>query len=176
MDVQLARRLTPFGRELVKEVTWFRMMPDLAHSTPAARADVFALVDGRTPVVASHVGVRACYDVPYNLSDDEIREIARTGGVIGVISEPRFLQGRDPEPGLMPIWRTMSHIREVTGSWDYVAIGTDFDGGVVPPDALRDSSRLPSIAEMLRRQGVAEDEIARVMIGNVRRVLHLGWR
>jgi membrane dipeptidase len=174
--VELSRGLSAFGRDLVEAMVEHRIIPDLAHATPAARAQVLELVNGRAPVVASHVGAHACFPDPYNLRPDEIRAIARTGGVIGVISEPRWLQGRRPEPGLLPMWRTMEHIRDVTGSWEHVAIGTDFDGGVFPPGELADASRMPNVAAMLKRRGVPDADIARVMGANVRRVLRLGWR
>jgi membrane dipeptidase len=125
--------------------------------------------------VASHIGVRRYRDDPYNLYDDELREIAGRGGAVGVIFMPYWLatEGRD---GLAMIGDTMEHIASVTGSWSHVMIGTDFDGFTTPPRTVADASRLPRVTKMLLARGVAESDVLKVLGGNAFRVLRMSWR
>lgn len=74
--------LTPLGRQVVRRMEALGMVVDVAHSSHATIAEVLAMA--QRPVVASHGGVQATCKVNRNLTDDEIRGIARTGGVVGV--------------------------------------------------------------------------------------------
>src|SRR4051812_8368186 len=66
-----------------------------------------------------------------------------TDGVVGVIFMPYSLDAPDPGPGLDAIWRTMDTLRDWTGgSWQHVAIGTDFDGFTDPPDDCDSEAQL----------------------------------
>lgn len=174
--VAAPRGLTPFGRQVVEEMVRVSMVPDLTHCTPTARKEVLDIVADRIPVIASHVGVRALNSIDYNLYDAEIQRIHGSGGVVGVIFMPYWLDRDNPRDGLKSVWKTMSRIREVTGDWSAVAIGTDFDGFTDPPDDLGDASRLPRVRWMLRDHGIEPSDIEAIMGGNARRVLRRGWR
>ena len=171
-----SRGLTPFGEDVVERLVQLRIVPDLTHCTATARREVLRIVDGRVPVIASHTGVKALNPVDYNLSDMEIRAIAETGGVVGVIFMPYWLRRDHPRDGLEAIWQTMEHVAAITGSWGSVAIGTDFDGFTDPPDDAFDASHLPLIGRMLGDKGLADAEVGAVLGGNARRVLRKGWR
>jgi membrane dipeptidase len=174
--------LTDFGREVLRVLSQVRIIPDVTHCTPDARAEILAEIDRRQPIVASHVGVKALNPDPYNLGEDEIREIAASGGVVGVILMPYWL-ARDgarrdvgvERSGVDQVVDTMEHIERITGSWDHVVIGTDFDGFTEPPEDLKDASRLGLITRTLLDRGVPEDDIKKVLGGNARRVLETGW-
>ena len=168
--------LLPYGREVVEEMLRLRMIVDMSHCGPRARSEILALVNGRAPVVASHVGVTRFNDVPYNLRDEEIREIYRGKGVIGVIFMTEWLSARHPKNGLDVICDTIQQIAAVGGSYDGVAIGTDFDGFTDPPDDARDSAAIPRVAEQLLARGVARADVEKVLWDNSRRVLRDGWR
>jgi membrane dipeptidase len=167
--------LTGLGREVVQRCERLGIVLDVTHCSPAAREAVYGATDPGRPLVATHVGVRAVRDTPYNLSDDEIREIAGRGGAVGVIFMPWWLTGVEEGPGLEAVWETMAHLRDVCDSWDHVMIGTDFDGFTDPPDELRDASQLPALTELLLERGVAEEEVRKVLGGNAMRVLRAGW-
>jgi membrane dipeptidase len=169
--------LTPFGTEVLRRMSERRMIVDLTHCTPDARAAVLGELGGRRPVVATHVGVRRYNPDPYCLADDELREIARSGGFVGVIFMTYWLQQPDPpEGGLEVIWRTIEHIRGVTGSFEHIALGSDFDGFTDPPDDLEDASKLPAVTRMLLDRGVTWEDVKKVLGGNAQRVLTTGWR
>ena len=167
--------LTARGRTLVRRMVELGVIVDVTHCTPQARAAVFAEVGGRRPVVASHVGVQALNPVDYNLSDDDIRAIARTGGGLGIIFMPRWLAAAAPARGLTAIERTIAHVRRVTGSDDHVMIGSDFDGFTDPPDDVADASWMGALTDHLLRRGMPEDAIRKLLGGNALRILEAGW-
>jgi membrane dipeptidase len=175
----LGRRpvLTDLGRTMLRRMQHLRILVDVTHLSAAARAAVFNEVATDRPIVASHIGVQRFRRDPYNLHDDEIREIARRGGAVGVIFMPYWLStdhaGKD---GLTLIGDTMEHIASVTGSWSHVMIGTDFDGFTTPPRAVADASRLPTVTDMLFERGVSEADVLKALGGNALRVLQESWR
>ena len=175
--VDPARGLTPVGRAVVERMVEQRVIPDVAHCTPVARREIYELVADRIPVVATHVGVQSMNPLPYNLDEDDVRAIARSGGVAGVIFMPYWLEQSHPGPGLEAIWRTMQTLVEWSdGSWEHVAIGTDFDGFTDPPDDCDSAANLPLVREFLESKGVSQPDADAALGGNARRVLREGWR
>jgi membrane dipeptidase len=175
--VDLTRGLTPTGQAVVERMVKLRMVPDVSHCTPVARREVYELVADRIPVIASHTGVQPMNPVMYNLDETDVRAIVATGGLVGVIFMPYWLDQAHPGPGLDAIWRTMDAVRGWSGgSWKHVAIGTDFDGFTDPPDECESAAKLPLIREMLESKGVSRNDVEAVLGGNARRVLRDGWR
>lgn len=168
--------LTPFGRALLDRMKALRMIVDVTHCSRAAREAVYERMNGERPVVASHVGVARWKNDPYNLTDEEIREIARSGGVVGIILMTYWLDEAKPKKGLDAIWRTAEQVRDLTGSWEHVVLGTDFDGFTDPPDDVPDASHLGAVTAMLRARGVSDADILKILGGNAQRVLEAGWR
>ena len=152
---------------------------DALHARTRGR-EVYELVKEKSPgfpVIASHNGVQSMNDVPYNLDEADVKAIADSGGVVGVIFMPYWLDKASPGRGLDAIWRTMEALRDWSGgSWDHVAIGTDFDGFTDPPDDCKNASELPLIRELLDANGVSSDDAEAILGGNARRVLRAGWR
>ena len=133
-------------------------------------------MNDRVPVIASHIGLQALNPEPYNLDRADVDAIAASGGVVGVIFMPYWLDRSHPGPGLDAIWRTMDQVHTWTGSWQHVAIGTDFDGFTDPPDDCDGAYKLPVIREMLEAKGLARPDVEAVLGGNARRVLAAAWR
>ena len=176
-EVELSRGLTTIGEAVVRRMVEQRIIPDVTHCTPNARSKVYELVANEIPVIASHNGVQAMNDVPYNLEERDVKAIAASDGVVGVIFMPYWLDQANPGKGLDAIWRTMEKLREWSGgTWKHVAIGTDFDGFTDPPDDCKNASELPLIREMLDGKGLSRDEANAILGGNARRVLRAGWR
>jgi membrane dipeptidase len=176
-SVDLNRGLTPTGRAVVERMVELRMVPDVTHCTPVARREIFELVANRVPVIASHIGVHSMNPVAYNLEQADMAAIAASGGVVGVIFMPYWLDTLHPSKGLDAIWQTMDTLREWSdGSWDHVAVGTDFDGFTDPPDDCDSEAQLPEIRDRLDREGVSQEDAEAVLGGNARRVLRNAWR
>jgi microsomal dipeptidase-like Zn-dependent dipeptidase len=153
--------LTPLGREVVVRMQQLGIAIDLAHVSPASVADALALAT--KPVVVSHTGVQATCPGPRNLSDEQIRGIAKTGGVIGIA----YFEGAVCGTDVPHIVRAMRHVKDLVGA-QHVALGSDFDGAVT---TAFDTTALPAIVDGLLADGWSEDEIRLAMGENALRVL-----
>ena len=121
--------LTPAGREMIERMEARRMLVDVAHASAATIDDVLAM--STRPVVASHTGARGVIDNARNLSDEHLRGIAASGGLVGIGFWPTACGGDD----VAAIVRSISYAVDVAGV-EHVGLGSDFDGGVpVPFDA-----------------------------------------
>lgn len=156
--------LTPLGRRVVRRMETLGMIVDIAHASHATIAEVLALA--RRPVVASHGGVQATCKVNRNLTDAEIRGVARTGGVVGIGYWDAAICSTRPEAAAAAI----AHVRDLVGI-DHVGLGSDFDGAVTTGF---DSGQIVAITQALLDRGFSDADIAKVMGGNVLRVLRAG--
>jgi microsomal dipeptidase-like Zn-dependent dipeptidase len=153
--------LTGLGRELVDELERRRILVDVAHAATATVDDVLAVAT--RPVVASHTGVRAVADNDRNLTDDQLRGIAATGGLVGIGFWPTASGGDDAAA----IARSVAHAVAIAGA-DHVALGSDFDGAVPVPF---DASGMVVVTAALLAAGLDEATIASVMGGSALRLL-----
>jgi len=164
-----AAGLTALGRAFVKRVHKAGGIIDVSHSSDATIADVvaIALEDG-VPVVATHSNARALAPNPRNLTDDQLRAIAKTGGIVGVNFHSPFLvpSGR---ARLKDVVRHIRHIMAVAGK-DHVAIGSDFEGDITPPIGLESAERFPDLVRALNEAGVVA-EVPLVLSRNALRIL-----
>jgi microsomal dipeptidase-like Zn-dependent dipeptidase len=156
--------LTPLGRQVVARMEALGMIVDLAHSSHATIADVLAMA--KRPVISSHGGVLGTCNINRNLSDDEIRGIAKTGGVIGIAYFRGAICSTDPKD----VAKAIAYVRDLVGI-DYVGLGSDFDGATV---VSFDASQVAVITQALLDMNFPEDDIRKVMGGNVLRVLRAG--
>ncbi len=169
--------LTQTGKDVVEEMYEKGVVVDLTHCTPPARADVYAIPNPRRrPITMTHVGVWAARPEPMNPKDDEIRTIAETGGVIGVIFYDYWLtiQKHPGSDRLKHIIPTVAHLVQVGGE-DCVAFGSDFDGMTDPPDDLKEPADWPNLTAALVAEGFSDAQIGKFLGGNATRVLKEGW-
>jgi membrane dipeptidase len=202
--------LTDFGRNVVREMNRLGMLVDLSHVSDSTFFDAIAV--SSVPVIASHSSARALSDFPRNLSDDQLRAIARNGGVVNVNFFSRFLDstyraraeavdaqiaderralpsGADSAAAAQALARKRSalfaalpqtpfgvlidhidHIARVAGV-DHVGIGSDFDGVSALPNGMEDVTRLPRIAQALLDRGYSEEDVKKILGGNMLRVM-----
>lgn len=153
--------LTPLGRQIVQDMEAKGMIVDIAHASHTAVAEILAMAT--KPVVSSHGGVQAVCKVNRNLTDDEIRGVARTGGVVGIGYWDGALCSTSPAK----FAESVAHVRDLVGI-DHVGLGSDFDGATT---VAFDTSKLVVLTQALIDVGFTDDEIAKVMGGNVMRVL-----
>jgi membrane dipeptidase len=157
-------RLTGAAWTFIEELRDAGVLVDLAHMARGPFLEVCEAASA--PVVVSHTGLAALRPMWRNIDDDQVRAVARTGGVIGVIFTPRFLG----IAGVEGIVRHLEHLVDVGGQ-DVAALGSDFDGLVRPPRDLADVSGLPRITQALLDRGVPERVIRKILGENVLRVL-----
>ena len=153
--------LTPLGRQAVRAMESKGMIVDIAHSSHAAVAEILAMA--KRPVVSSHGGVQATCQVNRNLSDEEIRGVARTGGLVGIGYWDAAVCDLRPAA----IAAAIAHVRDLVGI-DHVALGSDFDGAVTTGF---DTAGLANVTQALVDRGFSDEEIAKVMGGNLLRLL-----
>jgi membrane dipeptidase len=158
------RGLTDFGRELIGEMERLGMVVDLAHVNYAGVDE--ALGRMTKPFVVSHTACRALHDMRRNLEDDHIRRIADRGGVIGLCLARSFV-GR---PGVAGFVDHIEHALQVGGP-DCIALGSDWDGAIVPPRDMPTCLELPRVVEPMLRRGWTEDRIRKILGGNFLRVV-----
>ncbi len=202
--------LNDFGREIVQHMNSLGMLVDISHVGKQTFWDVIATTS--KPVIASHSSVFALCPHQRNLNDDQIKAVAKNGGVIQInfnsgfidptvdAREAAFLDkhraeidslkatGANPfyaeelmyakypdesEPLRAPFSLVIDHIDYITKlvGADYVGIGSDFDGIVLPPLQLDDVTTYPLITKALLDKGYSKEDIEKVLGGNLLRVL-----
>lgn len=152
--------LTDKGRELIRRMEARHMIVDLAHASPKVIDDTLAIAT--RPVIVSHTGVKGTCDNTRNLSDEQLRGIARTGGLVGIGYWETAVCGRDAAA----IARAMRYTADLVGA-EHVALGSDFDGFVT---TAFDSTGLVQITDALLAQNFTEPEIRMMMGENVLRL------
>jgi len=189
--------LTYFGVQVVEECDRLGIVIDVSHLSDRGVWDV--LENSKAPVTASHSNCRALCSNPRNLTDDMIKAIAASGGVIGVHALD-YLVDDDPKPSFDHF---MAHIVRLTelGGIECVALGPDIlencdtemytrvsqhsrtINGVPKvnlnftyPEGIRSLGDLPNITDALLRLGFAEEDIRKFLGGNWMRVFDAVWR
>jgi membrane dipeptidase len=153
--------LTEKGREMIRRMEAKGMLVDIAHASAETIEDVLAVAT--KPVVVSHTGVRGTCDNQRNLSDQQLKAIAKTGGVIGIGFWDTAICGTDARS----IARAIRYTADLLGT-GHVALGSDFDGAI---KAAFDTSGEALITKALLDENFTEEEIAQIMGGNVLKLL-----
>ena len=207
------RGLNDFGRQVIAEMNRLGIMVDVSHVSDQTFWDIVAA--STKPVIATHSNARALCDVPRNLTDDMIRAIAKTGGVVSVVFYPAFVEpgweakkrqvdseiaamveaagasakgggslrriARDrvrlreyarrlPPVSVARVVDHIDHIVRLVGI-DHVGIGSDFDGIQALPADLRSVADLPNLTAELLRRGYTEEDVDKILGGNILRVM-----
>jgi membrane dipeptidase len=156
--------LSGFGRDVVRGCERAGVIVDLAHINRRGYFDALALAT--CPPMVSHTGVLGVHQHWRNIDDEQLRGIADKGGCVGVIFARRYLGSASIDA----VVDHLLHIIDVAGD-DLPALGSDFDGFVVPPEGLEDIAALPNLTVALSRRGVGPRVLEKILGGNVLRVL-----
>ncbi len=156
--------LTDLGRDVIRECERCGVIVDLAHIN---RRGFFEALELTTlPLMVTHTGVKGVHQSWRNLDDEQIRAVADRGGCVGIIFARQFLGGKSIEAVVDHI----AHVIDVAGE-DVPALGSDFDGFVVPPEGLEDIAAMPNLTVALSRRGIPTRVIEKILSHNVLRVL-----
>jgi membrane dipeptidase len=189
--------LTPFGKQVVREMNRLGMMVDISHVADKTFWD--ALAESKAPIMASHSSCRALCNVPRNMTDEMIAALAKKGGVIeinfncGFLSEKSAAAAKTVQDSKMPgmagedatiaeyrkkvppatLADVVAHIDHAVkiGGIDAVGIGSDFDGVFCTPQGLEDVSKFPNLTRALLEKGYSEGDIRKIYGGNTLRVM-----
>jgi membrane dipeptidase len=205
--------LTPFGKDVVRELNKLGVMVDISHVSDKTFYDALAVTSA--PVIASHSSCRVIANHPRNMTDDMIRALAKNGGVMMInyhaaflseefrvasekksgtvvasmaamskkcggdescttmegerIDHEAMMKGELPKVSWEKIIEHIDHAVKIGGA-DHVGLGSDFDGATMPI-GMEDASRLPKITDALLKKGYSEQDITKILGGNILRVM-----
>jgi membrane dipeptidase len=167
--------LTEAGRRLVVESNRLGILLDLSHLNERGFWDVAAL--SQAPLVASHSNAHELSASSRNLTDAQLDEIGRSGGIVGITFHAGML---GPDGGVgpsLPLARIVDHVDYVVDriGIDHVGFGSDFDGATISAE-IGDVTGLPRLVEALRDCGYRDDEVSKLAHANWLRVLRETWR
>ncbi|MFI3263486.1 MAG: membrane dipeptidase [Rikenellaceae bacterium] len=158
--------VSAFGREVIQRMNELGITVDVSHSSELTTMQAIEL--SKQPIIASHSSCKALCNHRRNLTDEAIRAIAEVGGVVQICGYGGFLCSDRPAT----IHDLVAHIEYAISlvGYDYVGVGSDFDGdgGVIGFDAANEFMCLT--VELLRK-GHSEENVAKIMGGNILRVL-----
>lgn len=167
-DEPAAGGLTALGREVVGELERHGVLVDLAHAAPTTFRDAVAAAS--RPVIVSHAATEARGPHPRNVTDDQIRMVAETDGIVGVAFYPAYLDPSNGRCRREAIAEHVMRIVEVAGP-RHAALGSDLDGIPRLPEGFRGAEDYGAVVEDLRDRGLDGEELASVLGGNWLRVL-----
>lgn len=158
--------VSAFGAEVIRRMNDLGVMVDMSHAGEKSFYDALSI--SRAPIVCSHSNCRVLCDVPRNLTDDQLRAIARKGGVVHITLYHGFLRTAG-EASILDAIAHLEHAISIMGT-AHVGIGTDFDGdgGV---SGMADSSEMINFTRMLLRRRYSPEDIALIWGGNWLRVM-----
>lgn len=167
--------LTEAGKALVKACNRLGVLVDMAHLNEKGFWDVAQLSDA--PLVVTHSAAHQLCPSTRNLTNEQLDEVARTDGVVGISFNVRDLRmdGRtELDTPLIDIVRHINYIGERIGV-EHVAFGSDFDGTNIPNE-LKDAAGLPKLIAALEEEGYDKADLRKLTHYNWLRVLKRTWK
>ncbi len=162
--------LTAFGKQFVEQLDAHGIFVDLAHISKKGFWDAIDAHDRHKPLLVSHTGVSGIHEHWRNLDDAQIRAIADSGGVVGIMFHSEFLGDPLFNGRVETIVAHMEHVIRCAGP-DHVALGSDWDGAICPPRDMRTCTELPVLVETMLRRGWPPDHIRKALGLNFLRLL-----
>ncbi|HYP53250.1 MAG TPA: dipeptidase, partial [Pyrinomonadaceae bacterium] len=208
-----SRGLNEFGRQVIREMNRLGIMVDVSHVSDKTFRDI--VETSTKPVIATHSNARSIVPHPRNLTDEQIRALAATGGVVCVVFYPAFVEpgwnekkaavDREIAPAVRAAGRAaegsgshkrlardrvrlrefarrlppvsaarvadhIDHIVRLVGV-NHVGVGSDFDGIQAVPHDLSSVADLPNLTAELLRRGYTEEDVHKILGGNILRVM-----
>jgi membrane dipeptidase len=162
--------LTPRGREYVERLDALKIFVDLPHISRKAFFDAVEAHDKSLPLIVTHTGIASVYEHWRNVTDEQLRVVADTGGTIGIMFERGFLGPRNVSSAT--VVDHVARVIEVVGE-DFVSLGSDYDGAIVPPSDLPTVLELPRLVQEMLNRGWSDTRIRKVLGGNFLRAVAL---
>ena len=158
--------VSPFGADVIREMNRLGMMVDLSHASEKSFYDAMDI--SQVPIVCSHSSCRSLCDHPRNLTDEQMKRLANSGGVMQVTFYEGFLQ-TDSKACIADAIEHINHAVNIMGI-EHVGIGTDFDGdGGVP--GLAHAGELINLTRALLRERYSESDLRLLWGENFLRVM-----
>ncbi len=154
--------ITEFGKSVVCEMDKLNMIVDVSHASEKLFYDICSITS--KPIVASHSNVKNLCSNPRNLTDEQIKEIIRRKGLIGVNFYTPFLENDEETASIDSIAAHIEYILSLGGE-KTVALGSDFDGATLPKDMIGLQS-VPLIYEKMLRLNYKESMLDDIFYSN----------
>ena len=165
------RGLGARGRDFIAELNANRVFVDLAHIGRRSFVEAVAVHDRSQPLLVSHTGVSGVHRSWRNIDDEQLALVANSGGVVGVVFHGEYLSGGLLRGGpLSAVVDHLAHIVRVAGE-DSAALGSDWDGAIIPPRELRSCLGLPRLVQLMLDRGFRHGTIQKILGGNFLRAL-----
>ncbi|MEC7984624.1 MAG: membrane dipeptidase [Myxococcota bacterium] len=157
--------LTKRGKELVRQLNEERIFVDLAHIHPTGFWDAVDAHDKHLPLIDTHTGVCGTRKHWRNIDDRQIKAIADSGGVVGIIFAANYIQRRGGPKTADMIVEHIEHTINLGGE-DCVALGSDFDGLITPPLELASGDAYPVLVQRMLDRKWSTSRIKKVLGSN----------
>lgn len=155
--------LTNFGKQVVKRMDELGMIIDVSHISVKGFWDCVEL--STRPILASHSNSKALCNHPRNLSDDQIKAIAQSKGLIAVNYVPSHLSNEPNKASINTIVDHIKYIADLVGI-EYVGLGSDFDGVSSLPAGIKDVRDSQKLTQSMLNRGFLADDIEKVLYNN----------
>lgn len=168
-QLRFERGLSRHGRALVQRLNTHRVFVDLAHISRRGFWDAVEVHDRTQPLLVTHTGVDGVTPHWRNIDDDQIRAVANTGGVVGIMFHVPFLHRAGRQDRSLVVDH-LQHIIDTVGE-DFAAIGSDYDGAIVPPSDLQSGETYPRLVQEMLDRRWSPTRIEKILAGNFLRAL-----
>ncbi|MGH4139169.1 dipeptidase [Clostridium sp.] len=160
--------LSNLGKKAIKMMEELGIIVDVSHLNEEGFWDIINIAT--KPIIASHSNAKSLYNCDRNLSDEQIRAIVKTGGVIGIVC---YFTEEEEKMSLESYMKHLEYMIKIAGE-DHVGLGLDFNGylGDIYVPGIEDASKIPSITNELCKRGYSESTIYKILGGNFLRVLN----
>ena len=195
--------LSRFGLDVIARMNAAGIVVDCSHTGYRTTMDAFEA--SKAPTVFSHANPRAVYGTPRNITDEQIKAAAASGGLTGIVGFPAFVSA-DKRPTLDQFIDHVAYVGDLVGI-DHVALGIDYFQGQSPimpddravamyeaviasgrwstqsyppppyyyPQGIETPDRMPNLTAALLRRGFSPEDIRKVLGGNWMRVFRAVW-
>jgi membrane dipeptidase len=160
--------LTDLGRAYVERLNELRVGVDLAHISRKGFFDAVHAHDKTQPLFVTHTGLAGVYEHWRNITDEQLRAVADTGGTVGVMLQVSFLGRRGVS--VRTVVDHLAHIVDTVGE-DHASIGTDYDGAITPPKDLPGLWALPRLVQEMLDRGWSDVRVRKILGGNALRAI-----
>ncbi len=160
--------LSDFGRAYVRRLNELRVGVDLAHISRPGFFDAVEVHDKTQPLFVTHTGLAGVYEHWRNITDEQLRIVADTGGTVGVMMHAAFLARRGAT--VSTVVDHLEHVVDTVGE-DHASIGTDYDGFIIPPKDVPGIWAFPRLVQEMLDRGWSAPRIRKILGGNALRVI-----
>jgi membrane dipeptidase len=195
--------LSRFGLKLIERMNQARVIVDCSHT--GYRTTMDAIEASSAPVVFSHANAKAVHNSRRTIADDQIKAVAATGGLVGIVGFPAFVSS-SPRPTLDAFIKHIDHVVQLVGI-DHVGLGIDYFTGQHPimpleeaqrmydgfvaadkwspdsyppppyhyPEGIETPDRLPNLTARLLERGYKPEDVRKILGANWLRVFRAVW-